>query len=149
MSASRESETSGAPSPADKNSTDTISQEAPKYELKALCTFDNIASFRLQPSRGKPDYAIVVLTSIDGITLWAESVEILQPGEVDAACHSLRREMTIAQALLNASSGAAADWTPDVSPLKGKACRMLGRSPTAEPVEMAFLSPLKKSRSSD
>ena len=68
--------------------------------------------------------------------LHADTIEQVTAEEAVALSHTIDAEMTLAGALVNMHNdqdGSAAQndpWTPLRTPLNGKHCRVLGRSPT-------------------
>ena len=50
----------------------SAAKEKVKPKLVSMCTFANMPSLRLTPARGKPQYALIVVTSFNECTLFAE-----------------------------------------------------------------------------
>ena len=68
--------------------------------------------------------------------LYADTIEQVTEEDAAALSHAMDVEMTLAEALVNLHNdqdGTEAQknaWTPEKTPLNGRMCRMLGRSPT-------------------
>ena len=114
-----------------------------------MCGQNNRSAFLINPVRGKPLHALVVVTAMKGDTIYADSIEIIQT-EVDRKelVASMRKEISLAIDLLrSASSDSKATWSDATSPLASGRCKTLGRSPTDADLE-SFTSPnAKKSKS--
>ena len=104
--------------------------------MKILCNEQNRAAFLLVPKHGKPVYALAIANSVTPTEVYAETIEQITAEEALALSRAIDVEMTLADALVNMhkdQDGSAAQndpWTPLRTPLNGKHCRVLGRSPT-------------------
>ena len=107
------------------------SATADKYTIIAMCRRSNQAAFRLDPPRGnKPQYAIAILTAILENGYVAEQIQLISEHDAPNVKRALLMEMTLAEALSRQVPSAVQSWTPTVTPLNVKTCRILGRSPT-------------------
>ena len=107
--------------------------EMPKAQPKklvAMCTTESMPAFRFLPSRGKPQYGLVVVSSHTSDTLFAESVEILSEDDLAPLQRSMKLEMLLVRHLLSKSNEKPKTWTDEHSPAAAKRCRFLGKSPT-------------------
>ena len=107
--------------------------------MKILCNEQNRAAFLLVPKHGKPVYALAIVNSVTPTEVYAETIEQITAEEALALSRAIDVEMTLADCLVKLHNegrgyGSASQneytWTPQKTPLNGKTCRALGRSPT-------------------
>ena len=105
--------------------------------MKIRCNETNKAPFLLVPKHGKPVYALALVNRVTSTDLYAETIEQVSAEEAVELSRAMDVEMTLADALVEMHNddqdGTEAQknaWTPDRTPLNGRSCRMLGRSPT-------------------
>ena len=126
--------------------TDEASNAPPVTKtLVTMCGQNNRSAFLINPVRGKPLHALVVVTAMKGDTIYADSIEIIQT-EVDRKelVASMQKEISLAIDLLHrASSDSKATWSDATSPLASGRCKRLGRSPTDVDLE-SFTTPNAK-----
>ena len=88
------------------------------------------------PKHGKPVYALALVNRVTPTDLYADTIEQVTAEEAVELSRAIGVEMTLADALVQMhkdQDGSAAQndpWTPLRTPLNGKHCRVLGRSPT-------------------
>ena len=118
------------------------------YTMITMCNKDNRSSLMLTPSHGKTVYALVVITAVDGSTLYTENVETLHGADKDNLARAIRQEMTLVARLLEyTASNKMAKWDDTKSPLQSSKCRILSKSPTGPELDpMCVDSPSKKPR---
>ena len=118
-----------------------------KLSMKILCNAENRAAFLLVPKHGKPVYALAIVSSVTPNDIYAETVEQITAEEAVELTRAIDVEMTLAHFLVKLHNAGLEDgrvdapaklWTPQKTPLNGKTCRTLGRSPTE-----ADCSPMK------
>jgi hypothetical protein len=108
---------------------------------------DNLQDFKLDPPRAQPkkkQAALVMISAVlqtssaeQSAAFMVDSVQLLQPGEVDAVKRCLKRLMfltTLAGHMASRKRASLVAVTEDESPAKAGKCRELGRHPTAAPV---------------
>ena len=104
--------------------------------MKIFCNEANRAAFLLVPEHGKPVYALALVNRVTPTDLYADTIEQVTAEEAVALSRAMDVEMTLADALMkmhDEKDGTEAQqnaWTPDRTPLNGRPCRVLGRSPT-------------------
>ena len=104
---------------------------AKKYKLMSMCSKEGRTSLILTPAHGKPVFALALITSVQGDTLFAETVEAIQKDDKDKLMTTMRQEMTLAVELMrHVAGGKPTAWNDMSSPLAASRCRSLGRSPT-------------------
>ena len=97
---------------------DTDAPEEPgTFTLVSLATKTNQSSLRLSPAYGKPAHALAVISSLEGKTLYAETVEVIQVGDVQPLQKSMRREMAVAAELARSANKKPTSWSEHSSPL--------------------------------
>ena len=107
------------------------SQLAVGFELTAICTMENLASYRLDPPRGGPRYAIVTIVECTTDGFIVESVQLIATAdEAKSASESMSRLQYLAVQLAKAGLKRPLPWTNESSPALAKKCRTLGKSPT-------------------
>ena len=85
--------------------------------LMTMCGQNNRSAFLINPVRGKPIHALVVVTAMQDDTIFADSIEIIQT-EADRKelVASMRKEVSLAIDLLHrASSDSKATWSDATS----------------------------------
>ena len=109
------------------------------FTMKILCNKNNWAAFLLTPKHGKLVYALAILTSVTPTEIYADTVEQVTVEEAATFTRALDVEITLAEHLVRtemeqrprpATEQIAHPWTLKNTPLRGKPCRELGRSPT-------------------
>ena len=118
---------------------DALGTDAPEesgtFTLVSLATKSNQSSLRLSPAYGKPAHALAVISSLEGKTLYAETVEVIQVADVQPLQTAMRQEMAVAAELARSANNKPASWSEDSSPLVAKRCREIGRSPTGPAID--------------
>ena len=116
-----------------------------KYTLISFCTLDTVTDFKLDPQgRNKNQAALVSVTTVldagtDGVAqpvkeLVVDNVHLLTTQESDAFKPILFKMLYFAALAGQMSRKREIEWSPDESPAKASACRVLGRSPTGAPL---------------
>ena len=121
--------------------------EASGVQLTSFCSLENLQDFKLDPPRTqatKKQAALVLISSVlqansagQPSSFMIDSVQLLQPSEVDAVKSCLKRMLyltTLAGHMASRKRTAPASLTHEESPAKASKCRALGRHPTATPV---------------
>ena len=103
-----------------------------KYNLEAMCTLENLAQYRLDPVRGKPQQALVTITNKTANSFIVESIQLLSAEEADEAKQSLAALLHMAIRVHQRDRKRQVEWNADVTPMKLRKCRRLGRFPTDE-----------------
>ena len=130
-----------------QDALDTDAPEEPgTFTLVSLATKTNQSSLRLSPAYGKPAHALAVISSLEGKTLYAETVEVIQVGDVQPLQKAMRQEMAVAAELARSANKKPTSWSEHSSPLAAKRCRELGRSPTGPAIDPLPGSDAKVSR---
>ena len=101
-----------------------------KYNVSSVCTQDDMVAYRLDPPRGKPQFALVTITNKIGDDFIIESVQLLNDAQAQTAKISMLSLMNLAQKVGNRDKKRSVEWTQDSSPWKARKCTALGRSPT-------------------
>ena len=123
------------------------SPDAPPVQLSSFCLLDNLQDFKLDPPRtsaNKKQAALVLISSVlqmssagQPVSFMVDSVQLLQPAEVDAVKNCLKRLLfltSLAGHMASRKRSASMPATFEESPSKAAKCRSLGRHPTAAPV---------------
>ena len=110
-----------------------------RFTISSTCAMDNMPSYRLDPSRGKAQYAMVTVTGKVDDVFVVELVQLLSEEEARNASTSLLKLLRLAAEIRASNLKRSAPWTADDSPAKAKKCRELGRCPTGEPMDEPFL----------
>ncbi len=123
------------------------SPDAPPVQLSSFCLLANLQDFKLNPPRSsanKKQAALVLISSVlevgsagQPVSFMVDSVQLLQPAEVDAVKNCLKRLLfltSLAGHMASRKRNASTSATVEESPTKAPKCRSLGRHPTAEPV---------------
>jgi hypothetical protein len=101
------------------------------FELTTICTMENLASYRLDPPRGSPCYAIVTIVECTSSGFVVESVQVLPTLEkAQAASKSMSKLQYLALHLAKSGEKRQLPWSSEASPAQAKKCRVLGKSPT-------------------
>ena len=121
--------------------------EAQAVQLTSFCSLNNLQDFKLDPPRtrtNKKQSALVLMSSVlqessagHPASFMVESVQLLQPSEVDAVKTCLKRMMvptTLAGHMASRKRTSSGHLTHGESPTKASKRRALGRHPTAAPV---------------
>ena len=102
-----------------------------RYALSAVCTMENLPTYRLDPPRGNAQHALVTISALVGDTFVVDRVQLLSQDEAVSAAASMKMLIHLAGHLHDPrrkrSSG---PWTEEFSPAIAKRCRILGESPT-------------------
>lgn len=107
-----------------------LSRKASKFVLSSTCPVENVTSYKLNPPRGKAQYALVTITSKLGDVFVVDHVQHLTPDEASDAKESLWQLLMLACRTSMKDLKRDAPWTEEASPAKAKRCRTLGRAPT-------------------
>ena len=123
------------------------SPDAPSVQLTSFCLLANLQDFKLDPPRSianKKQTALVLISSVLQVigagqpgSFMVDSVQLLQPAEVDAVKDCLKRLVfftSLAAHMASRKRNASMSSTVEESPTKAAKCRSLGRHPTAAPV---------------
>jgi hypothetical protein len=118
--------------------------DAQCVQLTSFCTLDNLQDFKLDPPRAQPkkkQAALVLISSVlqtssaeQSASFMVDSVQLLQPGEVDEVKRCLKRMVfftTLAGHMASRKRASLVAVTEGESPAKAAKCRELGRHPTA------------------
>jgi hypothetical protein len=121
--------------------------DGPGVQLTSFCTLENLQDFKLDPPRthaNKKQAALVLISSVLQVSsagqpssFMVDSVQLLQPAEVEAVKGCLKRMLfltTLASHMSSRKRIASVPLTQEESPAKAAKCRVLGRHPTAAPV---------------
>ena len=121
--------------------------DARGVQLTSFCTLNNLQDFKLDPPRtqaNKKQAALVLISSVlqagsaeQPASFMVDSVQLLQPTEVDSVKGCLKRMLfltTLAGHMSSRKRAASEPTTDQESPTKAAKCRVLGRHPTAAPV---------------
>jgi len=118
---------------------DSPSTTRPKFVLSSACTLENLTVYKLDPPRGGGQHALVTITrQIDDVFV-VEQVQPLSPQEAAAAKQSLSQLFQLAVRINQKDRKRNSLWNDNMSPVKAKQCRILGRSPTGPPIETEIL----------
>jgi hypothetical protein len=102
-----------------------------KFILSSTCPVENVTSYKLNPPRGKAQYAFVTITGkIDDVFV-VDHVLHLSPEEATDAKESLWQLLLLGCRSSQMDLKRKNEWTEDISPAQAKRCRSLGRAPTA------------------
>jgi len=101
-----------------------------KYKMSSVCTQADMASFRLDPIRGKPQFALVIISNMIGDDFIVESLQLLDNDAVQAAKNSMLVLMNLTQMIQTRDKKRIFEFTPDDSPAKARKCSQLGKAPT-------------------
>ena len=96
-------------------------------------------AYRLDPSRGKAQYAMVTVAGKTDDIFVVELVQLLSAEEAANARISLLNLLKLAVEINSSTLKRSSPWTIDDSPVKARKCRALGRCPTGEPMGEPFL----------
>jgi hypothetical protein len=123
------------------------SPDAPSVQLTSFCLLANLQDFKLNPPRSsanKKQAALVLISSVLQVSgagqpgsFMVDSVQLLQPAEIDAVKDCLKRLVfftSLAAHMASRKRNASMSSTVEESPTKAAKCRTLGRHPTAAPV---------------
>ena len=104
-----------------------------KFILSSMCTLENLPAYRLDPPRGKAQYALLTITGKVDDVFVCECVQHLTESEAMDAKRSLLQVLQLA-VRGNDKTTVKRDLE-GVSLLEAKRCRTLGRCPTAEAID--------------
>jgi hypothetical protein len=120
------------------------SPDAPSVQLTSFCLLANLQDFKLDPPRShanKKQAALVLISAVLQVagagqpgSFMVDSVQLLQPAEVDAVKDCLKRLLfltSLAGHMASRKRNASMSSTIEESPTKASKCRSLGRHPTA------------------
>ena len=127
------------------------SPDARDVQLTSFCTLEHLQDFKLDPPRTqavKKQAALVLISAVLQMSsagqpesFMVDSVQLLQPAEVDAVKVCLKRMLyltTLASHMASRKRITPVPSTFEESPAKASKCRALGRHPTAAPVPEFF-----------
>ena len=97
-----------------------------------------MTSYRLDPSRGKVQYAMITVTGKADDVFVVELVQLLTPEEAMNAKASLLKLLRLAMDINSSNLKRTAPWTIEDSPVKAQKCKELGRCPSGPPMEEPF-----------
>ena len=120
--------------------SDTVATQG--VQLTSCCTLQNLQDFKLDPphtSPSKKQAALVLISSVlqagsaeQPASYMVDSVQLLQPAEVDNVKAALKRLLFLTTLAGHTSSRKRKLFpTSEESPAKASKCRTLGRHPTA------------------
>ena len=101
-----------------------------KHTLSAICTLDNLRSFKLDPPRGGTQHALVTITAKTPDAFVVETVQPLTQTQAEQAASSLKQLLYLAMHMHNRDRKRVAEWSNISSPATHSRCKRLGRSPT-------------------
>ena len=101
-----------------------------KYNVSSVCTQNDMVSYRLDPPRGKTQYALVTITNKIDDNFVIESVQLLDDEDAKKAKISMLSIMNLAQKIAGRDKKHPVEWSKIESPSKFRKCSTLGRSPT-------------------
>ena len=105
------------------------------YTLSSICTLDNLPRYRLDPPRGRDQYALVTITAKVGDMFVVEHVQLLDETLAKQATESFQKLLHLAMHLHLRDRKRSVEWSDTCSPAaSSKKCRLLGRSPTDGPI---------------
>jgi hypothetical protein len=114
---------------------DSPSSTTSKFTLSSTCTLDNLTAYKLDAPRGGTQHALVTITSkIDDIFV-VDQVQLLSADQAAIAKQSLSQLLRLAIRMKQKDFKRNNPWDDTMSPVQAKRCRVLGRSPTAPPIE--------------
>jgi hypothetical protein len=108
-----------------------------QYTISAVCTMENLTSYRLDPPRGGHQHALVTLSAMIKDTFVVDYVHLLSADDVEKVKFSMKMLLRMASRMHRPSRKRGAQWSDDFSPAGAKKCRVLGRSPTEGPLSEA------------
>ena len=93
------------------------------FTISSTCTIDSLTRYRLDPSRGRFQYALITITAKVGDMFVAEHVQLLS-SEADAneAKGSLMQLLRLGREMCSNDRKRDAPWTDAQSPASGKKC---------------------------
>ena len=117
-----------------------------KYRLTSFCTLETVTDFKLDPPKGSQNQAALI--SVTGVidadtdsaeqpvkSLLVEDVHLLAPTEAEALKPKLSQMFYFAALSGQVSRKREREpWSPEQNPAKASTCRVLGRSPTGDPL---------------
>ena len=109
------------------------------FTISSTCTLENMTSYRLDPSRGKAQYAMVTVSGQAGDVFVVELVQLLSEEEARNARTSLLKLLRLAVEINSSNLKRTAPWTTDDSPVTAQKCRELGRCASGEPMDNPFM----------
>ena len=107
---------------------------AKTYNVTAVCTEDNMVSYRLDPPRGGTQFALVSITNKVEDAFVIESVQLLSKEQAKQAESSMRSLMNLVKHVGSRDRKRHVEWTQDASPGTAKKCSRLGRALTDAPM---------------
>ena len=97
-----------------------------------------MTAYRLDPTRGKVQYAMVTVTGKADDIFVVELVQLLTPEEARNARTSLLKLLRLAMEINSSNLKRSAPWTTNDSPAKARKCKELGRCPSGPPMGEPF-----------
>ena len=98
-----------------------------------------MTSYRLDPPRGKVQYAMITVTGKADDVFVVELAQLLSTEEATNANTSLLKLLRLAMEINSSNLNRTAPAATQDSPAKAQKCKELGRCPTGPPMEEAFL----------
>jgi Mrp family chromosome partitioning ATPase len=96
---------------------------------------ENLTAYKLDAPRGGTQHALVTITSkIDDVFV-VYQVQHLSADQAAQAKQSLSQLLQLAIRMNQKDFKRNSPWDDTMSPVQAKRCRVLGRSPTAPPIE--------------
>ena len=105
-----------------------------KHTLSAICTLENLPSYRLDPPRGQSQAAMVVITAKTDDSFVVESLQLLPADQAAVAKQSLLKLLHLAMHIHARDRKRTVEWSDDFSPATTRKCSRVGRSPTDPPL---------------
>ena len=115
-----------------KDSPSTTTQ---KFILSSTCTLENLTAYTLEAPRGGTQHALVTITSKIEDLFVVDQVQLLSADQAAQAKQSLSQLLQLAIRMKQKDFKRNSPWDDTMSPVQAKRCRVLGRSPTAPPIE--------------
>ena len=99
--------------------------------MATLCTAENLAQYKLDPSRGEKQRTLVTLADVAAESIVVETVQLISADDAQTLTPPCTSWAHLAKHLVLSVSGKRnLLWTDEFSPASAKKCRTLGRSTT-------------------
>ena len=105
-----------------------------RHTLSAICKLSNLTQYKVDPPRGGKQDALVLITAKSNDSFVTESVQLLTPEEAADVKQSLLKMQQLAMHIHVRDRKRARQWTDELSPIIGRKCSRIGRSPTDLPL---------------
>ena len=91
-----------------------------KYASSSICTMENLPAYRLDPSRGGAQHALVTITAKGDETFVVDQVQLLSPQEAACTKDSLRMLLLVARQMHASARKRGGPWSDSFSPAMAK-----------------------------